>query len=165
VLVPCWSSASVDYINSQVYEDLRVFDGDLFHLADPSEKKDILEYILQSTLGDQVKLEKDNPEFFEELTTNDRLHTQLKVHSKSLGEFQVRIRNIKRGAYFDVKAAKDEYDRISLYYQYVSKYYTQKCPSFYHYRIVPEDENHVPNHVFDCQEYMGNFFLKVIFKC
>ena len=81
-----------------------------------------------------MKLDQNNPEFYQELTPMDLHHTQVRVESKNYGEYQIRIRKFKREGFFDIKPVKDEYDRINLYYKYVNNYYVQKCPSFYHYR-------------------------------
>jgi hypothetical protein len=102
-------------------------------MATTAEKREILEYIIKTTLGDELKSIKDD-EMYEELEADDINHLHLKVVSRLSGEYHIRIRRFKREDHFYLKGTKDEYDKVSLYYQYVNHHYTQKVPSFYHYK-------------------------------
>ena len=68
------------------------------------------------------------------LPWSDSIHTFVLVKSKTFGDFEIRIRNYKHLPYFYVKDAVQDYELINLYYQFINKYYLQKCPAFYQYR-------------------------------
>lgn len=116
--------------------------------------------MLQSTLGDSLK-EIDATDKFEEIPSPDPFHIQIKATSNAYGDYHIRLRDYGKNVILFLGCIKEEYECINLYYTYVNKQYGQKCPSFYQYRITPDDEKTIPNHIFDCQEYMGEFFLKV----
>ena len=139
----------------------------------PNEKKEIVNYILKTTVGDGLKEPETTPgspslntsmpiENFKDLEQFDTQHITLKAISNHHGDYQIRIRDFRNLPELFIKGIKEEYECINFYYSYVNRMYGQKCPSFYQYRVVPDDEEGVPNHIYDCQEYMGEFFLKVI---
>lgn len=149
------------------------------------EQKEIIRYILDSTVGDSMKQKDKDADLtksqveatdnFQEIAPVDQEHLYIKASTARHGEYQIRIRNLKTNSTLYLKSLKEEYDCINLYYTHVNHYYSQKCPTFYQYRyyfyiledlnmlrIIPDEEEVAPNHIFDCQEYMGEFFLKTV---
>ena len=174
-LVPCWSATSLDFIHQNIYQTVRVFDPLTYIHSLPNEKKEIVNYILKTTVGDGLKEPETTPgsptlnlntsmpiENFKDLEQFDTQHITIKAVSNHHGDYQIRIRDFRNLPELFIKGIKEEYECINFYYSCVNRMYGQKCPSFYQYRVVPDDEEGVPNHIYDCQEYMGEFFLKVI---
>ena len=145
-VVPCWSPASEDFINTYVHDTLRVFDRKIIEAplsnnvlalsymdSDPAQKKNIINYILHCTIGDSIRHigNKDN---FEELDQFDTNHINLWALSDRYGEYQIRIREFRNRSNLYFQGLKEEYEIISLYYSHINQLYSQKCPGFYQYR-------------------------------
>ena len=141
--------------------------------SQPDQKKEILNYILETTVGDKIKISETLNNYLD-LDQFDTHHINIKAITDHSGDYQIRIREFSEKSPPNVQAVKEEYECINLYYSHINKIFSQKCPTFYQYRykvnftknsdknrIIPEDEEATPHHIFDCQEYMGEFFLKV----
>jgi len=149
-LVPCWNASSIDFIHAKLYQDLRIFDGNrinyleiiflasVFVNSQAEQKKEILKYILQTTVGDRIKVA-ESIEHYIELDQFDTNHINIKATSDHSGDYQIRIREFSEKSTVNIQAIKEEYECINLYYSQLNKNLSQKCPTFYQYRYINLD--------------------------
>jgi len=98
-----------------------------------NQKKEILNYILETTVGDKIKISETLNNYLD-LDQFDTHHINIKAITDHSGDYQIRIREFSEKSPPNVQAVKEEYECINLYYSHINKIFSQKCPTFYQYR-------------------------------
>ena len=109
------------------------------------------------------------------LADRDNKFLHVIVKTKNVGRFEIRIlKNPYKRREFRLKKKSKKLCSIRKYfqrqfkfekllYEEIKRYYLQKTPSFYQFKMLPENSTlDPPNTVFDCIEYMGPNFIKTI---
>ncbi|KRX06499.1 hypothetical protein PPERSA_05112 [Pseudocohnilembus persalinus] len=178
MLIPCWNDISHKIVQGFLNPSSSQFDAFKYEQMNTYDKIFCLNYMLQVTFAVDLqskKLYDESPEEKNPYQTTEiknplyeNKFINIKVKAKEIGKFEIRIMkfsstNINN---LDLNEVRSEFKLLSWYYSLVNVDYQQRSPLCYQSRIFPEEIqlNEKPSHVFDVQEFNGDFFMETIAK-
>lgn len=140
------------------------FSGESLLLTKNAELEKTINYMIMATIGDSCR--SSTTEVF--WANPDLADVIYKSQIENGQKVEIRVRRAHTTArqdhIEDRLTLTNEFEGMKLYYMHASKMHKRLLPSFFKYRIEPNELDHEITRIFNVEQHMGDVFLNVIAK-